>query len=89
MTTGQEAAKLARMAGEIAAFFRALPGDQAVAAIAGHINQFWAAPMRRDLLAHFAAAPSPDEPALLDPRVRQALPLIRPPSPRHTSPPMC
>jgi formate dehydrogenase subunit delta len=80
----ESAAKLARMAGQIAAFFHALPEDQAAAAIAGHINQFWAPPMRRDLLASFGAEAGQDEPAPLDPRVRQALPLIRRPAPRQS-----
>jgi formate dehydrogenase subunit delta len=65
--------RLARMAGQIAAAFGALPEEQAVAAIAAHINQFWAPPMRRDLLAL--------DPALLAPRVRQARALVRPPRP--------
>ena len=46
-----ETARLAWMAGRIAAAFDALPEEQAAAAIAAHINQFWAAPMRRGLLA--------------------------------------
>jgi len=66
-----DAARLAHMAGQIAAAFHALPEEQAVAATAAHINQFWAPPMRRDLLAM--------DPALLSPRVRQALALVRPP----------
>jgi formate dehydrogenase subunit delta len=65
--------RLARMAGQIAAAFGALPEEQAVAATAAHINQFWAPPMRRDLLAL--------DPALLAPRVRQARALVRPPRP--------
>ncbi len=76
-------AKLARMAGQIAAAFHALPDDAAAAAIAGHINQFWAAPMRRDLLGAFGAEAGPGEPAPLDPRVRLALPLIRRPPARQ------
>jgi hypothetical protein len=66
-----DAARLVRMAGQIAAACHALPEEQAVAATASHINQFWAPPMRRDLLAL--------DPALLSPRVRQALALVRPP----------
>ena len=66
-----DAARLARMAGQIAAAFQGLPEEQAAAATAAHINQFWAPPMRRDLLAL--------DPALLSPRVRQALALVRPP----------
>ncbi len=66
-----DAARLARMAGQIAAAFDALPEEQAAAATAAHINQFWAPPMRRDLLAL--------DPALLAPRVVRALALVRPP----------
>jgi formate dehydrogenase subunit delta len=66
-----ETARLAWMAGRIAAAFDALPEEHAAAAIAAHINQFWAAPMRRGLLAA--------DPAGLTPRVRQALALVRPP----------
>ncbi len=80
----EAAAKLARMAGQIAAYFHALPDDEAAAAIAGHINQFWAPPMRRDLLAHFGGEAGRAEPASLDPRVRRALRLIRPPGPRQS-----
>ena len=65
--------KLARMAGQIADFFQAYPDDQAVPAIADHINQFWSRRMRADFLAAFDAA-SDD----LHPLVRQALSRIRP-----------
>lgn len=47
--------KLARMAGQIAAFFEAYPREQAVPAIAEHINQFWSRKMRGDFLAAFQA----------------------------------
>ena len=67
-----EAARLARMAGQIAAAFDALPEEQAAAAIAAHINQFWAPPMRRGLLAA--------DPATLALRVQRALALVRPPA---------
>lgn len=66
-----EDADLARMAGQIAVAFHSLPDEQAAAAIASHINQFWAPPMRRGLLAA--------DPATLAPRVRLALTLVRPP----------
>lgn len=38
-----------RLAGDIAAQFRHLPDDEAVAAIARHIKLFWDPRMRRDL----------------------------------------
>lgn len=65
-------AKLARMAGQIADFFKAYPEEQAVGAIADHINQFWSRRMRADFLAAFTA-----ESAELTPLLRQALARIR------------
>jgi formate dehydrogenase subunit delta len=65
--------KLARMAGQIAAFFDAYPDDQAIPAIADHINQFWSRRMRGDFLTAFDATSEE-----LHPLVRQALSLIRP-----------
>lgn len=44
--------KLVRMANQIAGGFRALPHEQAVAAIADHIRSFWTPKMRRDIAAH-------------------------------------
>lgn len=72
-----ESAKLARMAAQIAAFFHTLPEDQAAMAIATHINQFWAPPMRRNFLAHFTPNPT-----ALAPLVQKALPLVRAPARR-------
>lgn len=66
-------AKLARMAGQIADFFKAYPEEQAVGAIADHINQFWSRRMRADFLAAFTADSSE-----LQPLLRQALARIRP-----------
>jgi formate dehydrogenase subunit delta len=65
------AAHLAESAARIAAAFHALPDDAAIAAIAAHINQFWAAPMRRGFLAI--------APARLEPRLRAVQKLVRPP----------
>lgn len=45
--------KLARMAGQIADFFKSYPEDQAATAIAAHINKFWNKRMRLEFLAHF------------------------------------
>lgn len=67
-----DATQLARMAGQIAAAFHALPEEQAAAAVAAHINQFWAPPLRRGLLAA--------DPAALAPVVRQAVKLVRRPA---------
>ena len=58
-------------AARIAAAFRTLPDEAAAAAIAHHINQFWAAPMRR---AFLAAAPE-----TLDARLLAAQAQVRPP----------
>ena len=64
--------KLAHMAGQIAAFFKAYPEDEAAASIADHINQFWSKRMREDFLAAFRAG----DPAL-DPLVAKAMPHVR------------
>jgi formate dehydrogenase subunit delta len=66
------AQKLARMAGQIAAFYRAYPEAEAVAGIANHINTFWSRRMREDFLTFF---PQGDE--RLDPLVRAARGRIR------------
>ncbi|POR51983.1 formate dehydrogenase subunit delta [Bosea psychrotolerans] len=65
--------KLARMAGQIADFFKSYPDAQAVPAIADHINQFWSRRMREDFLAAFNG-----DSQELHPLVRRALALIRP-----------
>jgi formate dehydrogenase subunit delta len=41
-------AKLARMSGQIADFFRNLPTEDAVRETARHINLYWSGSMRRD-----------------------------------------
>ena len=45
------AVKLARMANQIASFFRAYPDEEAVARIHEHIVAFWSPRMRQDLAA--------------------------------------
>lgn len=65
-----QSAKLGKMAGQIADFFRAYPEEQAMRSIAEHINKFWSGRMRADFLAG---------PAPADPLVAKAFPLIRPP----------
>ena len=72
MSGAQENTRLLIMARQIADFFRAYPEDEAVAAIADHINHFWTRRMRDDFLA-FARA-RPDE---VDPLVVRSLPSIR------------
>ncbi|RDJ27825.1 formate dehydrogenase [Bosea caraganae] len=68
--------KLGQMASQIADFFKSYPEDQAVPAIADHINQSWGRRMRGDFLATYHAE-HPD----LPPLVRKAIALVRPPSP--------
>ncbi|QCI67040.1 formate dehydrogenase subunit delta [Phreatobacter stygius] len=68
MSATDPTAKLAHMAGHIAEFFKSYPEDQAVAAIADHINQFWSWRMREDFVTAFR----PDDPALA-PLVAKAL----------------
>lgn len=70
----ENVAKLARMAGQIADFFQSYPDEQAVPAIAEHINQFWSRRMREDFLAAFDAGS-----AELHPLVRKAVAGIRKP----------
>lgn len=66
------ALKLARMAGQIAGFFKSYPEAEAVPAIADHINQFWSRRMRVDFVSAFRPGN-----AALDPLVSKALPLIK------------
>ncbi|MCB1534608.1 MAG: formate dehydrogenase subunit delta [Rhodoblastus sp.] len=61
-------AKLARMAGQIADFFRAYPDAQAASSVAEHINKFWTPKMRAELLAM---------PPSGDPLVARAMPFIK------------
>jgi formate dehydrogenase subunit delta len=63
-------ARLARMARQIADFFRSQPDDKAVAAIADHINHFWTLRMRTEFL-DFARANE------IDLLVARSLPLIK------------
>lgn len=76
MTTDHHAenvAKLRRMAGQIADFFKAYPEEEAAASIADHINQFWTVRMRADFLTAFTERPDD-----LTPLLRRTLPQIRP-----------
>lgn len=68
----ENVAKLLTMAGQIADFFKAYPEDEAVPAVADHINQFWTGRMREDFLAAYSARPDD-----LPPLLRRALPRIR------------
>lgn len=63
--------KLAHMANKIAAFFSSYAEEQAVPAIAEHINQFWSKRMREDFVAAFTS-----NAADLAPLVRKALPYV-------------
>ena len=70
----ENVAKLRRMAGQIADFFKSYPEEEAAASIADHINQFWSRRMREDFLAAFTA-----DSQELHPLVRRALAQVRPP----------
>lgn len=65
-------AKLAHMAGQIAEFFKSYPEEEAVAAIADHINQFWSWRMREDFVAAFS-----QDGTALEPLVAKALGKIK------------
>lgn len=69
---GETEVKLARMANQIGAFFAAYPEEEAVTAIADHINQFWSRRMRADFREAFA-----DAGETLAPLVRRALAQVR------------
>ncbi len=76
--------KLARMANEVAGFFRAYPEEQACAGIRDHLVAFWTPKMRSGFLA-FARAGG----AGLDPLVATALrtwPDAKSPVARATAP---
>lgn len=47
-----EIARLVHKANQIADFFKAYPEDEAVAAVANHLKQFWAPRMRAELARH-------------------------------------
>jgi formate dehydrogenase subunit delta len=66
--------KLVRMANQIAAFMAARPPGEAAAGVAAHLNDYWAPPMRAQLLAIVAAGG-----ADLHPLVIEAAPQIRRP----------
>ena len=44
--------KMARMANQIATFFKSQPNEDAPARVAAHINDFWEPRMRRQLRAY-------------------------------------
>jgi formate dehydrogenase subunit delta len=50
-----EAERLVYMANQIAAFFKAYPEAEAIAATEAHLRDFWDPRMRADLIAHVAA----------------------------------
>lgn len=64
--------KLAMMANQIGAFFKAQSETEAPAAIADHLKKFWDPGMRADIAAHLARGG-----AGLDPLVRKAVELLR------------
>ncbi|WP_244494880.1 formate dehydrogenase subunit delta [Bosea sp. Root483D1] len=66
-------AKLASMANQISDFFKSYPDEEAIAAIADHINQFWTKRMREDFRTGFKTDAS-----ALSPLVQQARDKVRP-----------
>jgi formate dehydrogenase subunit delta len=68
--------KLAMMANQICAFFKAQGEAEAPAAIADHLKKFWDPGMREDIVTHLANGG-----AGLDPLVCKAVELLRKPSP--------
>ena len=62
--------KLAYMANQIGKFFAYQKHEEAVESVANHIRRYWDPRMRREILAHAAAAK-------LDPVVREAIERIR------------
>ena len=64
------AAKLIRMAGQMADFFRSQPDRPPAEAVAAHINDSWTYRMRADLIAALQAG------AKADPIVRDAVTFI-------------
>ncbi|HEV7325917.1 MAG TPA: formate dehydrogenase subunit delta [Bosea sp. (in: a-proteobacteria)] len=70
---GEHLAKLAVMANQIGDFFKSYPDEEAVAAIADHINQFWTKRMREEFRTGFET-----DMATLSPLVRQARSRVRP-----------
>ena len=71
-----EVEKLAMMANQIGAFFKAQSEAEAPAAIADHLKKFWDPGMRADILAHLDRGGQG-----LDPLVRTAVELLRAPRP--------
>lgn len=67
--------KMTRMANQIATFFRLKPQEEAVEAVAKHLNDFWEPRMRRQLLDWIAAGGEG-----LDPLVISAADAIRRPA---------
>lgn len=59
------------MAEDIAAQFRHLPDDEAVAAVLNHVTMFWDPRMRARLVSLVASAPGPIDPVVV--RVADAL----------------
>ena len=64
--------KLAMMANQIGAFFKAQGEAEAPAAIADHLKKFWDPGMRADIIAHLANGG-----AGLDPLVAKAVAMLR------------
>jgi formate dehydrogenase subunit delta len=64
--------KLGYMANQIGKFFASRPHDEAVAAIANHLEKFWDPRMRRTIVQHVEA-----KTLQLDPLVQEAVEQLR------------
>lgn len=62
----KNAAKLVRMANQIAAFMETKPHDEGVAGLAGHINDFWEPRMRRQFFELIDAGEAGFKPLVIE-----------------------
>jgi formate dehydrogenase subunit delta len=72
--------KLVYMANQIAAFFEAMPHDEAVAGVAKHLNDFWDPRMRRQFFEIIEAGGVGLKPLVLEAaaKVRRPAPAEKP-----------
>lgn len=65
--------KLARMANQIATFFKSRPHPEGIDGVAGHLSDFWEPRMRAQLFELLKTNPD-----MFDPLVREAAGKVRP-----------
>ncbi|MGC9271136.1 formate dehydrogenase subunit delta [Acidiphilium sp.] len=73
MSHNAQIEKLVYMANQIATFFASYPEDEAIAAIADHIDKFWDPRMRRQIAASLKTGDGEMGSARLLPRARAAM----------------